>query len=63
MNNHTNIAVHLSVRPKSMVNKTSLVSLSFSPVAYLVDDLCWHASYQHCGKLLFAWVKLFLWKS
>jgi len=25
---------------------------------YLVDYLCWHASYQYCGKVLLALVKL-----
>jgi len=42
---------------KSMVNKTSLVSFEFS-LPGSVDDLCSHASYQRCGKVLSTWVKL-----
>jgi len=42
----------------STINKSSLVSLSFLPVAHLVDDLSRHVGYQHFGKMLSTLVKL-----
>jgi len=57
MNSDANIAAHLSTGPKvnGQQNVTGFFSV-FLPVS--IDDLCSHASYQRCGKVLLTWVKL-----
>jgi len=51
MNSDANTVAHLSTGPKvnGQQNLTGFVELS-SPV--FMDDLCSHASYQLCGKVL-----------
>jgi len=55
MNSDANITTHLSIGPKAsgQKNLTSLVEFCL-PVS--VDDLCWHAGYQRCGKVLSTWI-------
>jgi len=58
MNSDVNIAADLSILMQtSTVNKSSLVN-GWVFYQYLLGDLCWHAGYQHCGKILSTWVKL-----
>jgi len=54
MNTDANIAADLTIVSGQ---QKLMVSLSFF-YQDLMDDLCWHVSYERCEKMLSTWVKL-----
>jgi len=57
MNNDINTAAHLSIGTNAQ-RSPKAYWFRWVFYQYLSDDLCSHASYQHCGKMLSIWIKL-----